>query len=250
MTAFVIVVCLLMVWRATACLRRRHRPSWTRLLLWPPLRRRPARRRRLGDRKRRREAAEAARDLVAMLATAEGDPVAHLSIGVVLQPGEMPLACARARLVTLETHVTQVSARRVRWLGHRVEGAVEAVSASGWQDHRESDWVITSLRLVARARPDGELLSIWWSGIAGLQVDLDADTVRLDGNNGWRGAITGPGVAPIAVAGVAACHGPDVLASHPALACLRPRRVQAEKSAVPEPPALGPGDPMAERWPR
>lgn len=141
-----------------------------------------------------------------------------------------------------------MSASRVRrWVG-RTEGAAREVSASGWQDHGDNDWLITSLRIVGRARPDGELLSIWWSGIAGLQVDLDADTVRLDGNNGWRGQVIGPGVAPIAVAGVAACHGPGALASHPALACLRRPRVQAEKFAVPEPPALGPGDPTAETW--
>jgi len=80
---------------------------------------------------------------------------------------------------------------------------------------------LATLRLVGRTRPDGELASICWSGLAGIQLDLDADTVHLDGNNGWRGEITGPGVATIAVTAVAACHGPEALLVHSGLARLR-----------------------------
>jgi len=118
----------------------------------------------------------------------------------------------------------------------------------GWQDRGEGDWLITSLRLVGRTRPDGELTSIWWSGLAGIQLDLGADTVHLDGNNGWRGELIGPGVAPIAVAAVAACHGPEVLLVHPGLARLRGSGTQAETSPAPEPLALGPGDRMPSTW--
>ena len=123
----------------------------------------------------------------------------------------MPWVQGRAGLATCDTHVTQVSRSRVRWSGRQVDSFAREVTASGWQDNGESDWLVPSLRLVGRARPDGEVISIWWSGLAGAHVDLGADTVHLDGTNGWRGHITGPGVAPIAVAAVGACHGPGAL---------------------------------------
>lgn len=246
MTAFVIVVALPMVWRAATWVRRRRAPSWEQLLGGPPLHRRPRRHRRIGDRRCRREAAEAARALVVVLAAGGHDSVAHLGVGVVLQPGERAWVQARARLVTWETQSAQVSRSRARWWGRRVEGAAREVTASGWQEHGEIDWLITSLRLVGRVHSDGELLSLWWNGLAGVEVDLDADTVRLDGVNGWRGQITGPGVAPIGVAAVAACHGPRALLVHPGLACLRGPRTQTETSQAPDPPALGPWDPMVK----
>lgn len=110
------------------------------------------------------------------------------------------------------------------------------------------DWLVTSLRLVGRAQAEGELLSIWWSGLAGVQVGLDADTVHLDGNNGWLGHMTGPGVAPIGVAAVAACHGPEALLVHQALARLPRPSTQGETPPAPEPLALGPGDPTPKVW--
>lgn len=248
MTAFLVIVGLLMVWRATISFRSGCRPSWARLLAGRPLRRRPRRHRRLGDRKRRREAAVAARALLAMLASGGQDPVAHLVVGVVLQPGEVPLIHARARLATWDTQAAQVTRARVRRWGRRFESMARQVAVGGWQDRGDVAFLITSLRLVGRIQPDGELLSIWWNGLDGIQVDLDVDTLQLDGVNGWRGQITGPGVAPVGVAAVAACHGPGALLSHPALACLRGPSTQAETVRAPEPPALGPGDAMPGAW--
>lgn len=186
--------------------------------------------------------------MVAMLAAGAHDPVAHLEAGVVLQSGEMPWGQARARLATWDTHVAQVTRSRVGLWGRRVDTSAREVTTSGWRDNGEADWLITSLRIVGRTQPDSELTSIWWSGLAGLQVDLDADTVHLDGNNSWRGHIIGPGVAPIAVAAVAACHGPAALLVHPGLVRLRDSGTQAETSPIHEPLALGQGDPMASMW--
>ncbi|MGH9094557.1 MAG: hypothetical protein ACRDXE_05295, partial [Acidimicrobiales bacterium] len=107
--------------------------------------------------------------------------------------------------------------------------------------------LITSLRLVGRIQPGGALLSIWWSGLVGVQVDVDADTIRLDGDNGWRGQITGPGVAPIAIAAIAACHGPSALLVHPGLGRLR-RPSLAEPSPAPEARSLELGDPTPTAW--
>ena len=214
MTAFLIVVTLLVAWRGITWLRRQRRRAWEQMLGNPPLQHRPRSRCRFGDRRRRREGTEVAGTLVAMLAAGGHDPVAHLGAGVVLQPGETPWAQARARLATWDTHAAQVSRRRVRWWGRRLDSVVRQVTASGWQDNGEVDWLITSLRLVGRTQSGSELISIWWSGLAGLQVDLETDTIRLNGNNGWRGHLTGPGVAPIAVGAVAACHGPQALSVH------------------------------------
>jgi len=243
-TVLLVLVGLLVVWHAITWYQRRRRPLRASALAGPPLLHRPPRHRRLGDRKRRREAAVAARGLVAMLAAGSHDPVAHLVAGVVLQPGEVPLTHARACLATWDTQAAQVTRSRVQGWGRRFESATRQVAVSGWQDHGDVAFLITSLRLVGRNHPDGELLSIWWSGLAGIQVDLHVDTLHLDGVNGWRGQITGPGVATIGVAAVAACYGPGALLSHPALAGLRGPGNEAETIRVPEPPALGPGDAM------
>lgn len=245
---FVIVVALLMAWRAGAWVRHRGLSSWERSFGRPLLHRRPRRHRRVGDRRRRRVATEQARAIVAMLAAGGYDRVAHLDAGVVLQPGEMPWGHAQARFATWETQAVRVARSRVRWGGRRVDSTVREVTASGWQDHGETDWLITSLRIVGRTHPGGELISIWWCGLAGTQVDLPSDAVHLDGNNGWRGHLTGPGVAPIGVAAVTACHGPEALPVHPGLGRLRRPATQAERSRAPEPLALGPGDPMPEAW--
>ena len=85
---------------------------------------------------------------MAVLAAGGQDPVAHLGVGVVLQHGETPWAQARARLATWDNHVAQVSRRRVRWWERRLDSVVRQVTASGWQDNGDVDWLITSLRLV------------------------------------------------------------------------------------------------------
>ncbi len=246
--ASLIVVALLMTWRGISWMRRRRRPSWEQMSGGPPLHRRPRRHRRVGDRRRRRDAAETARAFVAMLAAGGHDPVAHLELGVVLQPGEMPWGHAQARLATWQTQSAQVTRSRVRCGGRWVDSTAREVTASGWQDHGEVDWLITSLRLAGRTHPDGELISIWWSGLPGAHVDLAGDAVHFDGSNGWRGHLTGPAVAPIAVAAVAACHGPQALLVHPGLARLGRPAGQAETPSAPEPLALGTGDPMPEAW--
>ncbi len=244
----VIIVALLMAWRALAWVRRRGASSWGRSLDAPTLHRRPRRHRWVGDRRRRRAATEEARAIVAMLAAGRCDPGAHLDVGVVLQPGEMPWGHAQAGLATWQTQAVQVAASRVRCGGRQIDSTAREVTASGWQDHGEADWLITSLRLVGRTDPDGELISIWWSGLVGAQVDLASDAVHLDGSNGWRGVITGPGVAPITVAAVAACHGVRALPVHPGLARLRRPAAQTDTPPTPEPLALGPGDPMPDLW--
>jgi len=109
------------------------------------------------------------------------------------------------------------------------------------------DWLITSARLVGRAPGNGELISIWWAGLAGMQVDLDAEVISLDAANDWRGQLSGPGVTPVAVAAVAGSHGTAGLADHLALAVLRDRVGLASALRL-EPPAVGLGGPVLKLW--
>lgn len=79
-----------------------------------------------------------------------------------------------------------MAASRARCGGRRVDSTAREVTAGGWQDLGQVDGLITSHRLIGRTHPDGELISIWWSGLAGVHVDLASDAVHLDGSNGWR----------------------------------------------------------------
>jgi len=192
-------------------------------------------------------AREQGRDLVGTLVAGGHDPVVHLAAGVVLGPGEVAWQRSMARLSVWSTEAGWVTQSRVSWLGRRAHSAsCEAVSR--WRDHGRIDWLITSARLVGRAPTSGDVISIWWAGLSGIQVNLDAEVIRLDAANGWRAKITGPGVAPVAVAAVAACHGPAALADHPALASLGDRARVSGPGRGPEPPMLGPGEPALRLW--
>lgn len=82
------------------------------------------------------------------------------------------------------------------------------------------DWLITNERLAAR-KPDGQVVSIYWSAIEAISIDLAREIVVLDGADGYHGELAGPAIAPIAVAAIATCHGPQALLDHPALEPLR-----------------------------
>jgi hypothetical protein len=82
------------------------------------------------------------------------------------------------------------------------------------------DWLITNQRLVAR-KPDGLVISIYWSAIEAISVDLTHEVVVFDGTDGYHGELAGPAIAPIAVGAIARCHGPRALLDHPALESLR-----------------------------
>ena len=103
MTAFVVIVVLLMVSHVITWARRRGVPSWEQSLGGPSRHRRSCRHRRFGDHRRRREAADRDTALVAMLAASGHDPAAHLSAGVIFQPGAIPGVHSRGSLLTWET---------------------------------------------------------------------------------------------------------------------------------------------------
>jgi hypothetical protein len=92
------------------------------------------------------------------------------------------------------------------------------------------DWLITNQRLAAR-QPDGQVVSIYWSAIEAIGIDLAREVVVLDGADGYHGELAGPAMAPIAVAAIATCYGPRALLDHPALEPLRERpRVSVDPS--------------------
>jgi hypothetical protein len=152
--------------------------------------------RHLRHRQHRHAAALKARSLAGAIIDGRDSPTAHLAAGVVLQLGEIAWIQAPARLVVRS-------------------------SFTGWEDHGRINWLITSQRIVGRYRAGGQLISVWWSGLAGVHIDLDHDRLTLNAVNGWTGQLSGPDVSLIAVAAVGMCHGPESLAVHPALLALR-----------------------------
>ena len=241
------IAVVLLAWRLAAW---SHRRRWEHSPVGGgSLRRRPRRVHRLGDRRRRRTAELDARALVTRLATNESGQGLDLAAGIVLQPGEVGWLRAPARLSVWVSETSWVTASRSSWLGRRAESVGSSRVQAGWRDEGSVEWLVTSSRLVGRLPRTGELVSIPWASIAGLEVDLAAGQVRIQTANGWRCVLSGPGIAPIAVAGVAACHGAAALVEHPALARLR-ESVPTDPAPVQrvEPLALGSGD-LEQLWP-
>jgi hypothetical protein len=162
-------------------------------------------------------------ELVQTIIEDRSDPTAHLAAGVILQPGEVAWARVRARLAVRSSQDIWTAYTRVRWLGRRARNVTRKTTSERWQFHGQIDWLITSQRLVGRLPASGEMYSIWWSGLAGVDIDLESDRIVFNGVNGWIGMLRGPAGAPIAVAAVAMCHGVEALLVHPALHALRRR---------------------------
>ena len=89
-----------------------------------------------------------------------------------------------------------------------------------WADASLADVVVTDLRLLCRFG-SGSLVSLWWSGLVGLCVDLAAENIVLDFGNGEPVNLAGAQVAPLAVLGIASVYGKESMLAHPALASLR-----------------------------
>lgn len=177
-----------------------------------------ARSRRLRHRRRRQAAGQRARSLAAAILDGRGDPTAHLAAGIVLHRGEIAWLQTRSRLgVRSSQPVWTVYTPASGWGRH----TRRASDSRAWVDHGAIDWLITSQRIAGRYRASGELISVWWSGLVGVDIDLKRDRLILNGVDGWIGQLTGPEVAPIAVAAVAMCHEPQALGVHRALVGLR-----------------------------
>jgi hypothetical protein len=149
------------------------------------------------------------------------DPVAHLAAGVILQPGEDAWTRVRARLAVHTSQAAWTANTQASWLSRRARSVTRETVMYQWQDYGEIDWLITSERIVGRRAVSSEMICLWWSGLAGVDIDLKRDRIVVNGVNGWTGMLTGPCVAPVAVAAIAMCHGLDALLRAPALCTLR-----------------------------
>lgn len=172
-------------------------------------------------RRRRRAEDDARRLLAALLRGGHVDPVGHLAAGIVLQPGEVSWATARTRLATHKAQSVWVTRTHLTWRGLRAQTVGHQHTCCGWTKHGRVDWLLTSQRIVASLPASGELVSIWWSTVGGLTVDLKRSHVALKAVGGWRASLDGSAVVLVAVAAVAGCHGVNALRGHPALVGLR-----------------------------
>jgi hypothetical protein len=127
-------------------------------------------------------------------------PFDPMQAGVVLQPGEI----AYRQLPAMFNQLT----------GYGLFGWTEPVSVTV---------LLTDQRAFIRW-PGGSLISLWWSSVHGFEANLHNERLILDYGDGKPKCLSGPTVAVIAVAGIAAIYGVDAMLRHPAIA---PLRVQA-----------------------
>lgn len=153
-----------------------------------------------------------ARQLALDLYHGRAGGVSHYGIGVALQPGEVLFREVWARYATLGAPPQLIDPYGVVRLG-----------LPQWHDWGWCHTLVTSLRLVTRITNDGgRLISNWWSGVAGVQINLADGVVAMDDHAGeWRGMFVGPAAPVIAVTAVAQTHGVADLLDHPGLAMLR-----------------------------
>jgi hypothetical protein len=131
------------------------------------------------------------------LELARGVPLAGfdpMNAGVVLKPGE--------------TVYRQVPL----WIRVQQDGR--------WAEASYAHVLVSDLRLLCRFATGGISL-LWWNGVVAIDVDLTMEQVVIDYGDGQPVSLSGPWVAPAAVAGIAAIYGAQALVDHPALTLLR-----------------------------
>jgi hypothetical protein len=132
----------------------------------------------------------------------------------VLEPGEIVYRQVWVRYYTLGTTPDLLDQRGRFYPG-----------MPSWRNWGLCTTLVTSHRLVTRVAGDsGRLISNWWAQIAGVQIDLDRETVTMDDRlSEWRGAYIGPAAPVITVAAVERVYGAVTLLDHPGLGQLRSR---------------------------
>jgi hypothetical protein len=145
-----------------------------------------------------RDRSEAYHDARALaIEIARGEPFARfdpMNAGVVLQPGE--------------TVYRQVPL----WIRVQQEGR--------WAEASYADVLVTDLRLLCRFET-GRISLLWWNSVVAIDVDLTKEHLVIDYGDGQSVSLSGPWMAPAAVAGVAAIYGERALVGHPGLSPLR-----------------------------
>jgi hypothetical protein len=168
---------------------------------------------------------DAARALVLSIVRGESPGFQAYDLGIVLNDGETvwQRAPAHYQYRGERSWVEQHNSRR----GYR--STINEVHQPCMFSAGFLDWLITDQRLGAR-QPDGTVLSIYWSAIEAITVDLARECVVFDAADGYHGVLSGAAIAPIAVAAIASCHGAHALLDHPALEPLRTHPAAANPS--------------------
>jgi hypothetical protein len=172
-------------------------------------------------RRRRLVATLKARELAEAIIADLPDRTAYLSAGVILQPEEVAWARAKGRLAVRTSQAARYAYTDMNWAGRRAKSGTREAITESWKDHGGITWLITSQRIVGRLPSSSEMISLWWSGLAGIEVNLNSDRLTLNGENGWTGRLSGPEVASIAVGAIAMCYRPEALMVHPDLGAVR-----------------------------
>jgi hypothetical protein len=159
-----------------------------------------------------------ARALAVAIVECTADGLVPYDIGVVLEPGEQVWYRCPA-IYQWRTSVSWTE-QRISYWGYRA--SAHEMSTPRMVCIGMTDWLVTDRRLATR-QFDGQVISIYWTALTGMTIDLAAERLVLDGNENYHGELIGPAMAPIAVAAVAACHGTQALLDHPALKPLRAR---------------------------
>lgn len=98
--------------------------------------------------------------------------------------------------------------------------SVRSLDGGVWSTPESCLAIVTDRRVLLR-RPHGELVSMWWSTVVGVDADVTGERVVLDFGNGCPCGLFGPDVAVVGVMAVACLYGVEGLVRHPGLASLR-----------------------------
>jgi hypothetical protein len=101
------------------------------------------------------------------------------------------------------------------WTDYRVIDPRASREFAVWQQPQPAHLMLTDQRIACRAH-HGELFSIYWTGLSGCQVDIPAERITIDYQDGRAGAFTGTAATVLAVAVVAHHYGSEGLLQHPA----------------------------------
>lgn len=131
--------------------------------------------------------------------------------------GRLPLQRVDPMRLGLVLEPDESAARVAHLLARSLDSGI-------WSSEEPCLVVVTDQRLLLR-RTSGELVSLWWSTVIGLEVDLAQERIVLDFGDGRPCGLFGPQVALPAVMAIARLYGAEGLIRHPSLEPLRDRTV-------------------------
>jgi len=123
-------------------------------------------------------------------------PIDIMQLGLVIEPGETAFRYVAAALSQFDSNTGL------------------------WPYPTQVGVLITDQRLLVRL-PHGAAISLWWTSVLALDVNLQAGHVLLDFGDGEPRAISGAASTSVAVSAVALVYGVDGLLAHRSLDSLR-----------------------------